>query len=235
MMNTNNKPKHIGIIACSYEGAALCYKTICNEGSNFLGEHAHPEVSLHTLPLSEYMQFIHRDEWEGVAGLMHTTAQKLISIGAEILVCPDNTIHKVYADANRGLTVPWLHIAEEVCKVAQMNQYKNIGILGTKYLMESRVYPDVFENQGIAYKIPEAAQRTQINQIIFEELVYGIITDASKGYFLDLIQAFKAAGCDAVVLGCTEIPLIVFPNESSLPTLDSTRILARAALKESIV
>lgn len=226
--------KHIGIIACSYEGAALCYKTICNEGAGLLGEHAHPEISLHTIPLSAYMDYINQDNWAGVATLMQTSAQKLCSIGAEILICPDNTIHRVYSIANQGLSAPWLHIAEEVAKEAQRQNFQKIGILGTKFLMESSVYPDVFQSRGIEYLIPQEAQRLRINQIIFDELVYGNIQEDAKNYFLAVIETLKANGCDAVVLGCTEIPLIVFPNESTLPTLDSTRILARAALKAAV-
>lgn len=229
-----NYGKHIGIIACSYEGAALCYKTICNEGSDLLGEHAHPEISLHTIPLRAYMEYIERDEWEGVAKLMQISAQKLISIGAEILICPDNTIHKVFSIARQGVSVPWLHIAEEVAKKAQQQGFQKIGILGTKYLMESEVYPDVFQAHGIDFMIPEEAHRIQINTIIFQQLVYGIIQEDSKQHFLDRILEFKTNGCDAVVLGCTEIPLIVFPNESTLQTLDSTRILARAALNAAV-
>ncbi|MFN0036726.1 MAG: aspartate/glutamate racemase family protein [Saprospiraceae bacterium] len=226
--------KHIGIIACSYEGAALCYKTICNEGSIVLGEHNHPEISLHTFPLSEYMAFINRDEWEGVANLMRTSAQKLTSIGAEVLICPDNTIHRAFSNASEGITIPWLHIAAEVAKEAKRNNFKKIGILGTKYLMESSVYPDIFRAQAIDFLVPDKEHRLRINQIIFDELVYGIIKEGSKNYLLAVIEEFKIASCDAVVLGCTEIPLIVFPNESALPTLDSTRILARAALKAAV-
>ncbi len=227
-------PKHIGIVACSYEGAALCYKTICNEGSKYLGEHAHPEVSLHTHPLNEYMKYIVPDDWNGVAGLMISSANKLCKIGANILICPDNTIHQSLSIVKKEISAPWLHIAEEVTMEAKRNHFKKIGILGTKYLMEGPVYPEKFEEYNINYETPAEDQRNQINKIILHELVYGIITKESKKYFLNIIDDFKLKGCDSVVLGCTEIPLIVLPNESSLPTLDSTRILARAALKKAI-
>ena len=233
-MSNNKTTKHIGIVACSYEGAALCYKTICNEGSAYLGEHAHPEVSLHTYPLSEYMKYIIADNWNGVADLMISSANKLSKTGADILICPDNTIHQSLCIVKEQISTPWLHIAEEVTMEANRNNFKKIGILGTKYLMEGRVYPEKFEACNINYETPAEEQRNQLNDIIFKELVYGIIKQESKKYFLNAIDDLKLKGCDAVVLGCTEIPLIVLPNESSLPTLDSTRILARAALKKAI-
>lgn len=226
--------RHIGIIGCSYEGAALCYRTICNEGSEFMGQHAHPEVSLHTHPLSEYMKYIEAGDWNGVAGLMISSADKLIKTGAEILICPDNTIHQSYSAVRKAITVPFLHIAEEVAREAYKNYFRKSLLLGTKFLMEGPVYPEKMKTKNIEYRIPVENQRVQINNIIFNELVYGIIKPESKKYFLDLIDEMKSEGCDSVILGCTEIPLIVLPDESPLPVLDSTRILARAALKKAI-
>jgi aspartate racemase len=226
--------KHIGIVACSYEGAALCYRTICNEGSRYLGEHSHPEVSLHTYPLNEYMKYIVRGDWNGVADLMISSANKLCRAGAEILICPDNTIHQSFSIVRKEISTTWLHIAEEVAEEAYNNFFKKTGILGTKFLMEGPVYPEKLTVRNINFEIPTEEQRVQINNIIFSELVYGVIKPESKNYFLNVIGELKTKGCDAVILGCTEIPLIVLPEESSLPILDSTRILARAALKKSI-
>ena len=233
-MENSKKIKHIGIIGCSYEGAALCYKTICNEGSSYLGEHAHPEVSLHTYALNEYMKYIIPDDWNGVAELMISSATKLCNIGAEILICPDNTIHQSLPIVKKKISTPWLHIAEEVIIEAKKNNYKNIGVLGTKFLMEGPVYQEKCREFEIDFKIPNQEQRKWINSIIFDELVYGIINKDSKEYLLRTIADFKSQGCDSVVLGCTEIPLIIFPHESPLPTLDSTRILGRAALRKAI-
>jgi aspartate racemase len=226
--------KHIGIVACSYEGAALCYKTICNEGSELLGRHAHPEVSLHTHPLSEYMVFVEQDDWKGVADLMVSTAKKLVNIGAEILICPDNTIHQALPMALEEIRTPWLHIAEEVLIEAAKHNYKNLAILGTKFLMEGPVYKEKCDQFGIGFNVPGKDERTRVNDIIFDELVYGIFKENSKKYLQQLIGDMKKNGCDAVVLGCTEIPLIIMPDDSELPILDSTRILSRAALKRSI-
>jgi aspartate racemase len=225
---------HIGIVACSYEGAALCYQTICNEGSKLLGEHAHPEVSLHNHPLSEYMKYITTGDWEGVAGLMLSSSQKLAKCGADFLISPDNTIHQSFHFVNGRSPLPWLHIGGEVAREAVKKGYQQLLVLGTRFLMEGPVYPDMLLQSGLGFMIPAPDQRARINSIIFNELVYGMIRKESKEYFLSVIEAFRKRGCDAVVLGCTEIPLLIMPGESSLPVLDSTRILARAALKYSL-
>jgi aspartate racemase len=230
----NKMTKHIGIVACSYEGAALCYQTICNEGANFLGEHAHPEISLHNIPLSEYMKYISSGDWEGVADLILLSSEKLFKTGADFLITPDNTIHQSFSSVIKRSPLPWLHIGEEVAKVALRNGFSKAGILGTRFLMEGPVYPEIFNERNITYCIPDKNQRVKINDIIFNELVYGTINESSRKYFLGIIDEFKSAGCDSVVLGCTEIPLIVLPDDSALPVLDSTRILARAALRHSI-
>jgi aspartate racemase len=222
--------KHIGIVACSAEGAALCYQTICKEGSALMGPHAHPEVSMHTHPLSEYMEYIYRDEWPGVTRKMLSSSAKLKAAGADFLICPDNTIHLVFEDVQKQSPLPWLHIAEEVAREASRKGFTKSAILGTKYLMTGPVYQDVYDRYQLNCVIPEKKIREKIDNIIFNELVYGQIKQDSKDYLLDRIGILKNKGCDSVVLGCTELPLIVLPGESSLPILDSTRILARAAL-----
>jgi aspartate racemase len=227
-------PKHIGIVACSYEGASLCYQTICNEGSQYMGEHAHPEISLHNHPLSEYMKFINTGNWDGVAGLMLSSSEKLSNTGADFLISPDNTIHQAFSLVIKESRLPWLHIGQEVAKIAKSNNFTKTGILGTKFLMEGPVYPEVLGERKIAFSIPSESQRLKINDIIFRELVYGIITGESGKFFLEVIDQLKSNGCDSVILGCTEIPLIVRAEESSLPVLDSTRILARAALRHAV-
>ena len=226
--------KHIGIVACSYEGAALCYRTICNEGSKYLGEHSHPEISLHNHPLNEYMKYISAGDWEGVADIILSSSEKLYKTGADFLITPDNTIHQAFPFMTDRSPLPWLHIAEEVAKEAVKNNYRKLGILGTRFLMEGPVYSEILEERSISYCIPAAGERVKINDIIFNELVYGIINKGSERFFLDIINGFRSEGCDSVVLGCTEIPLIVLPENSPLSVLDSTRILARAALRHSI-
>lgn len=226
--------KHIGIVACSAEGAALCYRTICVEAAAHYGRHGHPEVSLHTYNLAEYMEAIYQADWKEVGHIMNRTAKKLLSIGAEILVCPDNTIHQSFEVASGGVTVPWLHIADEVMKVAKERGYKKIGLTGTKYLMEGPVYKEFAAQYDIEYLIPDEKDRVVINEIIFDELVNSIFKGASRQTFVEIISKLKDRGCEAVILGCTEIPLLIDDSVSPIPTIDSTRTLARAAIRESL-
>jgi aspartate racemase len=227
-------PHHIGIVGCSAEGAALCYRTICVEGAQLLGPHAHPEVSMHTHSLAEYMQCIYRDDWEGVGELMLSSADKLAKIGAEFLICPDNTIHKALPCIEARSPLPWLHIAEVVAAQAAERGFRCVGLTGTRYLVESDVYPEKLTAHGLEYLRPNVAEREEINRIIMDELVYGIFKPEAVTSFQQVIGRMKDEGCDAVVLGCTEIPLLMNDANSPLPTLDSTRLLARAALREAI-
>jgi aspartate racemase len=225
--------KHIGIVAVSAEGAALCYRTTCVEGAKLLGPHSHPEVTMHTRPLAEYMQYVDVGRWEEAGRLLLSSAKKLAAAGAELLVCPDNTLHQALDLVRGDSPVAWLHIAEEVAALAADRGFRCLGILGTRYLMEGPVYQAKLSAKGIESQIPEAADRRRINEIIFEELVYGRLEADSRRYFQGVIRGLAQVGCEAVVLGCTEIPLLVSDSDSSLPTLDSTRILARAALREA--
>lgn len=225
--------RQVGIVAVSAEGAALCYRTFCVEGASALGPHAHPPVTMHTYPLSDYMRLIESGDWDGVADLMARSASILVDAGAELLVCPDNTAHQAYDRAAAQVGVPWLHIAEEVARQATTQGYRRLGILGTRPLMEGPVYPSRLEPRGIGYVFPEPQDRARIDGVIMEELVYGRFTHESREYFAEVIARLAVKGCDAVVLGCTEIPLLVGPEDSPLPVLDSTRLLARAALREA--
>ena len=219
---------HIGIVACSAEGAALCYRTICIEGAQLLGPHDHPEVSMHTHSLAEYMKCIYRDDWQAVGELMLSSANKLARIGAEFLICPDNTIHHALPHMLPRSPLPWLHIADVVGAEADARGFRRVALTGTRYLVESNVYP-------AEYVRPTPAEREEINRIIFDELVYGVFKPESVAYFQNVIARLKDdEGCDAVALSCTEIPLIISDANSSLPTLDSTRLLARAALQRAI-
>jgi aspartate racemase len=226
--------KHIGIVACSAEGAALCYRTICTEAPREMGEYAHPEVTMHTYPLSEYMKHIWAGEWEGVAELMLSSGHKVAEAGADFAICPDNTIHQALEFVKPKSPIPWLHIAETVAEEAQKHGFAQLGILGTKYLMTGPVYPKALRQFGIAHEIPAENDRERIDKIIFDELVNGLFIEESRRYFNNVMRALKQRGCDAAVLGCTEIPLIVDPSDSPLPTLDSTRLLARAAIREAL-
>lgn len=225
--------KHIGIVAVSAEGAALCYRTICAEGAAILGPYGHPQITMHTYPLSEYMRHLEADRWEDAARLLLSSARKLAEAGAELLICPDNTLHQALDLVRDESPVRWLHIAEEVAAAASLRGCRRLGILGTRYLMEGPVYGAVLSRHGIAHEVPAAHERRDVDDIIFGELIYGRFEEAARERVRSIIRGMRARGCDGVVLGCTEIPLLISEADSPLPALDSTRILARAALREA--
>jgi len=226
---------HIGILGCSAEGAALCYRTICLEAEELMGKHTHPEVTLHTIALAEYMQHLSgREDWKGVAEIMLRSVAALERAGADFVICPDNTIHAALPHVLPRSPLPWLHIAEEVGKEAGRRGFKKLGLTGTRFLVNSEVYPEKLAGLGIGFLRPSPEHMEKINTIIFEELVRGQQTPQALRYLQQVIHDFKAKGCDGVVLGCTEIPLLINDEMSPLPTLDSTRILARAALRHAL-
>jgi aspartate racemase len=228
-------PHHIGIVACSAEGASLCYRTICVEGAQLLGPHDHPEISMHTHSLAEYMKCIYRGDWQGVGELMLSSANKLAKIGSDFLICPDNTIHQALPYVEPRSPLPWLHIAEVVAAQAVERGLRRLGLTGTRWLVESEVYPEKLTARGLECLRPGPAECEEINRIIMDELVYGVFNPEAIAYFQRVIGRMKNEGCDAAVLGCTEIPLIINDSNSPLPTLDSTRLLARAALRRAVL
>ena len=227
-------PAHIGIVGCSAEGAALCYRTICSEGAALMGAHAHPELSMHTHSLAEYVACLDRADWAGVGQLMLASVRKLAAAGADFVICPDNTIHQALPRIEHLSPLPWLHIADTVAAEARECGYRRVGLTGTKWLVESEVYPERLARYGIDTVRPTTGERAEIDRIIMDELVYGIFKPQAVDVFQRVIERFRADACDAVVLGCTEIPLIVNHENSPLPVLDSTRLLARAALRQAL-
>jgi aspartate racemase len=227
-------PQHIGIVACSAEGAALCYRTICVEGAQLLGPHAHPEISMHTHSLADYVTCLDRGDWQGVGELMLSSASKLAKIGADLLICPDNTIHQALPYVEPRSPLPWLHIAEVVAAEAIERGFRHLGVTGTRWLVDSEIYPEKLTARGMAYLRPNRAEREETDRIIMNELVYGVFKPEAVATYQRVIGRMKDEGCDAVILGCTEIPLIINDSNSPLPTLDSTRLLARAALRRAV-
>ena len=225
---------HIGIVACSAEGAALCYRTICVEGAELLGAYNHPEVSMHGHNFADYVKCINAKDWAGVAELMLSSSEKLAKTGADFLIAPVNTVHEAFDLVAHRSPRPWLHIAVEVANEAQRHGYKRLGVLGTRSLMDGPVYRDTLKAAGIEHCVPGGEQRERIHRYIFDELVHGNFQPRTQAYFTELIRALKDEGCDAVALACTEIPLLLTQEQSPLPMLDSTRILARVALKKAV-
>lgn len=227
-------PAHIGIVACSSEGAALCYRTICSEAARHMGEHAHPEITLHGLSLADYVVCLQKGDLRGVADLMLKSATKLSQVGADFLVCPDNTIHAAFPHVVDRSPLPWLHIAEVVAEEARVREFRRVGLLGTKWLVNCDVYPQAFAKAEIDYLRPGANEVDEIDRIIMNELVNDRHVPESVVFFRQVIERLAGRGCDAVLLGCTEIPLIISHENSALPILDSTRLLARAAVRRAV-
>lgn len=225
---------HIGVVACSAEGAALCYRTICLEALAVMGEHDHPQITMSAIPMARHMEAIRGGDWRRVADLLLDGAQIVARAGAAFAICPDNTCHQAFPHLVARSPLPWLHIAEVVAEEAARRGFRRLGILGTKYLMEGPVYPEALSKHGIEHRIPSGEDRETVDRAIFGELVNAIFTDATREMFHEQIRKLAELGCDAAVLGCTEIPLIVRPEDAALPTLDSTRLLAKAALARAL-
>ncbi len=189
---------------------------------------------MHTHSLSEYMKCIYRGDWRGVGELMLASANKLARVGADFLICPDNTLHQALPEIESRSPLRWLHIAEVVATHAVERGFRRLGLTGTRWLLESEVYPERLTSRGLEYLRPNPVEREAINRIIMDELVYSVFKPEAVAYFQRVIERLKDEGCDAVVLGCTEIPLIIGDSNSPLPTLDSTRLLARAALHRAV-
>lgn len=227
-------PLHLGIVGCSAEGAALCYRTICAEGAALFGPHAHPEISMHTPSLHRYVEALDRGDLAAVAELMLDSSHRLRAAGAHLLLSPDNTIHQAFDLVQARTPLPWLHIARVVADEARARGFRRVGVLGTQWLVRSEVYPDALNAVGIEAVRPSDAWRDELGARIMDELVPGRLQTGTVGRFQRAIDALRERGCDAVVLGCTEIPLIINDDNASLPTLDSTRLLARAALRAAV-
>jgi len=226
--------KHIGIVSVNYEGTALCYRAICSEAAEVLGEYQHPQITIHSFPLADYMRFISKLDWEGVAELLLDSAKRVARAGADFAVCPANTTHEAFEFMRSRSPIPWLHIVEVVADAAAKRGLARLGILGTRFLMEGSLYRQVLSQHGIETVLPDMNDREKINNFIFDELVKGIWHDSTNKYFRGVVSQLAHSGCDAVVMGCTEIPLILRQEDVELPLLDSTRLLAKAALVEAL-
>lgn len=226
--------KHIGIVACSAEGAALCYRSICHQALQELGPHDHPRITMDSIPLASWMPSFDAGDHQGVSSFMLTSARALAAVGADFAVCPDNSAHLAWEWVQAETPIPWLHIAQVVGAEASERGYRRVGVLGTRFTMEGHVYPDALAAVGIDTVVPQEEDAQMVDEIIFAELVNGTFTATAREAFLGVIERLADRGCDAVALACTEIPLLLDAGGSPLPTLDSTRLLAGAALREAL-
>jgi aspartate racemase len=226
--------KHLGILAHSAEGAALCFRAFCQEGFAKLGPHDHPDVTMDCIALARSMGAWDDGEYTSIRAILSESVRRLAATGADFFVCPDNTAHMALEEPGEDLALPGLHIAEVVAERAVGDGRVRVGVLGTRYLMDGLLYPRAFAAHGIAVELPDPSDRDVINKIIFTELVNGVLTTSSRQEYVRVIEQLAARGCDAVALVCTEIPLLITPETSPLPTLDSTRLLAHAAFEVAV-
>jgi aspartate racemase len=226
--------KHIGIVACSAEGAALCYQSICRQALELVGKNDHPRVTLDSIAMARWMDAFEHQDWAGVARVMLDSTRLLAAAGADFAICPDNSAHLAWRELVAESPIPWLHIARVLGEEAVARGYKRIGVLGTRYTMAGPVYREALGELGIETVSPEGADFETINEVIWTELVDGIFSEASRRAYNDVIARLAGRGCDAVALACTEIPLLVRADDCPLPSLDSTRLLARAALRAAL-
>ena len=228
------KPKHIGIVACSVEGAALCLREIAAYSLQVMGEHMHPQVTLSCIAMGEWLPAFNRGDHAGIAEFMLRETEIVARAGAQLAICPDNSAHLAFKQVASKSPIPWLHIAEEVAKAAARGGYKHAALLGTRFTMSGPVYPEVFAKHDLKISTPTEADQQRVDEIIFKELVNGIFSEASRLRYDEVINRMKSRGCDSVILGCTEIPLLVRVDDCPLPALDSTRLLARAAVDAAL-
>ncbi len=226
--------KHIGILAHSADGAALCFTEMVREGARKLGPHQHPEITLSILSMGEALDDYSRGDLAAVNARLLRTCQRLADAGCDFFVCPDNTAHIAIDAATVPFPIPGLHIADIVAGRARLEGHQRVALLGTRWTMEGPSYAAAFARAGVSLAVPELAEREILDRIIFEELCQGVITEASRADCVRVIERMRGEGCDAVALSCTELPLLVTPEVSPLPTLDSTRLLARAAVAKAL-
>jgi aspartate racemase len=221
---------HIGILAHSGEGAALCYRTAVHEGIRRMGPHNHPEITLTGVAMHEALAAWDRLDLAALRAIFAADAAKLAAAGADFFVLPDNSAHRALEAPGEPFAIPCLHIAEVVAEQAANDGHDRIGILGTRWTMEGPVYPAALGRRSIGWTIPDETDRAIVHDIIMDELCLGLFRDEARREFQRIIREFAEDGCDAVALVCTEIPLLIEPRDSPLPTLDSTRLLARTAV-----
>jgi aspartate racemase len=226
--------KHIGIVACSAEGAALCYQSICRESLHLVGKNDHPRVTLDSIPLAAWMPAFDAGDYRGVGRFMLDSTHVLAAAGADFVICPDNSAHRAFAHVEAESPLPWLHIARVLGAEARRRGHRRVGVLGTRFTMGGPVYGEALTPLGIETVTPEGADFETVDRIIFAELVDGVFLDSSRQAYNAVIARLRDRGCDAVALACTEIPLLVREEDSPLPTLDSTRLLAVAAVREAL-
>ncbi|GAB5497644.1 MAG: aspartate/glutamate racemase family protein [Phycisphaerales bacterium] len=223
--------KKLGIVAHSAEGASLCFITACRHGSELLGAYMHPEIVMSAIPMALSMPGWESGDMDAVADHLAMGVRVAAEGGADFFICPDNTAHIVLETIADSLPIPGLHIADVVCSEIRSRGFKRVALMGTEWTMTGPVYERALRESGMEQIVPEEADRKTIHSAIFDDLCNGWVTDSIESNFVRITQKLKDRGAECVILGCTEIPLVLNDNNSLLPTIDSTRLLARRAVE----
>ena len=225
--------KHVGILGHSWEGASSCWREVCQHSTR-LGLPAHPDITMDCISFERCMPAWERSDYAAVRAVLATSVDRLVRAGCDFFVCPDNTAHLALEAPGEPFAIPGLHPIDIVAEAAHRAGHRSVGILGTRFTMQGPLYPRELAARGIEGVVPTNDEQALVNAAIFDELVHGVFRDETRASFVDIIDRLGNSGCDAVALVCTEIPLLLSPDDSPLPVLDSTRLSGRAALETAL-
>jgi len=224
--------KTIGMIGgMSWESTVSYYKAINRSVKEALGESHSAKIWLYSLDFEEIKTLQHQGEWQKAAKILSDAAQKIETAGADFLMICANTMHKVAEEVQAEISIPLLHIADVTADALVADGVTKVGLLGTQFTMGESFYKDrVSEKYGIEVIVPEKSQQEIVHNIIYAELIMGEIKDDSRQRYLEVIEQLHAQGAQAVILGCTEIALLVQQHHTKVPLYDTTDIHAAHAV-----
>ncbi len=224
--------KTIGLIGgMSWESTQTYYRLINQKVREQLGGLHSARLVLYSVDFAEIEALQHQGDWDATAGILASAAQAVESAGAEFLVLCTNTMHKVAADIEQAVRVPLLHIADATASVLQQEKITSVGLLGTRFTMEQAFYRERLESQGIRVIIPDESQRELVHTVIYDELCQGVIRPDSKTAYLEVVSSLAGRGAQGVILGCTEIGLLIQNADTDVPLHDTTAIHAEQAVQ----
>lgn len=227
-------PCHIGIVALSPEGSSFCYRLIGRRASQVDDPALRPHVSLHNRPFSTYVEALEREDWEQIAALLRDSARVLAAAGADFCVLPDNVAHHALPIAEVDSPIPWLNMISLVADAISQAGCATVGLIGTKHVTYGSTYQTVLGLQGIHLKVPSKEHVEMINQIIFSEAIYGRVRPQSQELVSEAFASLGEAGCEGVILGCSEASLLTAVGETPLPVFDPVELLAEAAIDRAV-
>ena len=227
--------RSIGIIGgMSPESTVAYYEYITRTYTERHGDYGYPEILIYSVSFQPYVDWPVADRWDLVAQGLSEAARKLEAMGAGCIIIATNTMHIVFDEVQASVDAPMISLLDAVGAAIQERGLSTVGLLGTEFTMEKPFYRKALEGQGIEVLVPEAEDRRFVNAVIYEELVAGQILDASRAGFLAVIERLAGRAAEGVILGCTEIPLLVSEADAGLPLFDTTTIHAEAALRFAV-